>query len=290
MVGVFSLSTGALLDISMAPWSGKGTGEHALLRQLLQVFKSGDIMIADRYYASYFLIATLMQMGVDVVTPQHASRGSNFLNGKKFGHGDHLVEWKKPVKPDWMSEEEYSRFPAKIAVRETRVTLHKQGFRDKTMVLVTTLIDAKDVTVDDLCQLYGFRWFVELDLRSVKEVMRMGILRGKTPTMVKKEIWAHILAYNLVRKLMLQAAMRYDQSPRSMSFKLALQVISAFRQAGCLSESEQEVYTALLKALISKKTGKQKRPNQPRVVKRRPKAFPRMQKPRAEYMEVEALA
>lgn len=290
MVGVFSLSTGALLDISMARWSGKGTGEHALLRQLLHVFKPGDIMIADQYYASYFLIATLMQMGVDVVTPQHASRDSSFLKGKRFGHGDHLVEWKKPVKPSWMREDEYSRLPEKIIVRETRVTLHNPGFRDKNMVLVSTLVDAKEVTVDDLCELYGFRWFVELDLRSVKDVMRMEILRGKTPTMVKKEVWAHVLAYNLVRKLMLKAAMRYQESPRAMSFKLALQMISAFRQAGCLSESEQEVYTELLKALVSKKTGKQSRPSQPRVVKRRPKAFQRMQKHRAEYIEIEAVA
>lgn len=290
MVGVFSLSTGALLDLAIAPWSGKGTGEHALLRQLLQVFATGDIMIADRYYASYFLIATLMQMGVDVVTPQHASRDSNFLTGKKFSNGDHLVEWKKPVKPGWMSEDEYTQFPAKITVRETRVTLHNPGFRDKTMVLVTTLVDARDVTVEDLCELYGFRWFVELALRSVKEVMRMGILRGKTPTMVKKEIWAHVLAYNLVRKLMLQAAISYRQNPRTMSFKLALQMISAFRQAECLSGCKQEVYKALLKALASKKTGQQNRPSQPRVVKRRPKAFPRMQQPRAKYLEIQAVA
>lgn len=289
MVGVFSLSTGALLDLAIAPWSGKGTGEHALLRQLLQVFKSGDIMIADRYYASYFLIATLMQMGIDVVMPQHASRDSNFLTGKKFCSGDHLAEWKKPVKPGWMSEDEYSQFPEKITVRETRVTLHNPGFRDKTIILVTSLVDAKDVTVEDLCELYGFRWFVELDLRSVKEVMRMGILRGRSPEIVRKEIWAHVLAYNLVRKMMLQAAMSYHQSPRTMSFKLALQMISAFRQAGCLSDCKPEVYTALLKALASKKTGKQNRPSQPRVVKRRPKAFPRMQKPRAKYIEVEVV-
>ena len=287
MVGVFSLSTGALLDLAIAPWSGKGTGEHALLRQLLQVFKSGDIMIADRYYASYFLIATLMQMGVDVVTPQHASRESNFMKGKKFSNGDHLAEWKKPGKPDWMTEEEYARLPPKIIVRETRVTLRNPGFRDKTMVLVTTLLDATDVTAEDICQLYTFRWFVELDLRSVKEVMRMGILRGKTPEMLRKEIWAHVLAYNLVRKMMLQAAIFFHQNPRTMSFKLVLQLISAFRQAGLLSECKQEVYTAFLKALASKKTGKQKRQSQPRVVKRRPKAFPRMQKPRAQYLGTE---
>ena len=286
MVGVFSLSTGSLLDLAMAPWSGKGTGEHTLLRQLLQVFNPGDIMIADGYYASFFLIAALMRMGVDVVTPQHASRDCNFLKGKKISRGDHLIEWKKPARPGWMSLEEYSQFPQKITVRETRITFQQPGFRAKTMTLVTTLLDAKDVSVDDLSELYGFRWFVELDLRSVKEVMRMGILRGKTPGMVRKEIWAHILAYNLVRKVMLQAAVMYHRNPREMSFKLALQMMSAFRQAGILCENNQELYAGFLKAIASKKTGKQKRPGQPRVVKRRPKAFPRMQKPRAFYQEI----
>lgn len=270
----------------MAQWSGKGTGEHALLRQLLQVFESGDIMIADGYYASFFLIATLMQMGVDVVTPQHASRDCNFLKGKQIGRGDHLIKWEKPAKPSWMSPDEYAQFPKNITVRETRITCERPGYRSKTMILVSTLVDAKDVTPEDLCQLYAFRWFVELDLRSVKEVMRMGILRGKTPKIVRKEIWAHILAYNLVRKVMLQAAVRHDQNPRQMSFKLALQMISAFRQAGILSDNRKELYNSLIKAIASKKIGKQKRPGQPRVVKRRPKPFPRMQKPRAVYQQM----
>ncbi len=147
MVGVFSLSTGSLLDLAMAPWSGKGTGEHALLRQLLQVFNAGDIMIADAYYASFFLVATLMGMGVDVVTPQHASRDCNFLKGKKIGRGDHLIEWQKPAKPSWMSPEDYARFPKKITVRETRVTCERPGYRAKSMILVTTLVDAKGVIV-----------------------------------------------------------------------------------------------------------------------------------------------
>ena len=286
MVGVFSLSTGSLLDLAMAPWSGKGTGEHALLRQLLQVFNSGDIMIADGYYASFFLVATLMQMGVDVVTPQHASRDCNFLKGKRIGQGDHRIEWKKPARPAWMSQEEYVQFPKNITVRETRIAFQRPGFRATTMILVTTLVDSKDVSPNDLSELYSFRWFVELDLRSVKEVMHMGILRGTTPKMVRKEIWAHILAYNLVRKIMLQAAIMHHQNPRQMSFKLALQMMSAFRQAGILAGCGHVLYTEFLRAIASKKTAKQKRYSQPRVVKRRPKAFPRMQEPRASYQKM----
>jgi len=288
-VGIFSLSTGALLDLAMAPWSGKGTGEHTLLRQLMHVFKKDDIVIADAYYASFFLIARLIKMGVDVVFPQHASRDNDFRAGKRLGKGDHLVEWKKPARPKWMSKEEYADFPKTIAIRETKIISTRAGFRSKSRVIVTTFIDKKNVTPYDLGELYSYRWFVELNLRSVKETMRMDILRCKTPEMVRKEIWAHILAYNLVRKVMLQSAIIHKLNPREMSFKLALQTISAFRQAGILSENNHALYTTFLRVIASRKTGQQKRHIQ-RVVKRRPKAFPRMQKPRALYHKEEKVS
>jgi hypothetical protein len=283
MVGVFSLSTGALFDLAIAAWSGKGTGEHTLLRQLMHVFTKGDIVIADAYYASFFLIATLIKMGVDVVFPQHASRHSDFRTGKRLGKGDHLVEWQKPARPKWMSKEEYEDFSNTITMRETKIVSNRPGYRSKSRVLVTTFFDEKEVTSTDLSELYSFRWFVELNLRSVKETMRMDILRCKTPAMVRKEIWAYILAYNLVRKAMLQSAVLLMRNPREMSFKLTLQTISAFRQAGILCVNDTKLYSAFLRVIASKKTGQQKRCSEPRVVKRRPKVFPRMQKPRASY-------
>jgi hypothetical protein len=222
-------------------------------------------------------------MGVDVVFPQHASRSSDFRKGKRFGKGDHLVEWIKPIKPQWMSEKEYAAFPKTIMIRETKIVSSRPGFRSKARVIVTTFIDENNVTIDDLGELYSYRWFVELNLRSVKETMRMDILRCRTPAMVRKEIWAHILAYNLVRKVMLQSAMIHKRNSREMSFKLALQAMSAFRQAGMLCENKQELYAIFLRVIASKKIGQQKRRGEPRVVKRRPKAFPRMQKPRAFY-------
>jgi hypothetical protein len=283
MVGVFSLATGALLDLAIASWSGKGTGEHALLRQLMPVFNSTDIVIADAYYASFFLVATLMQKGVDVVFPQNASRHCDFQRGKQLGKGDHVVEWARPTRPQWMSKEEYAKFPEKISIRETKIVLNCPGFLSKSRVLITTFLDPKAVSVNDLSELYTLRWFVELDLRSVKETMRMGILRGKTPEIVRKEIWAHVLAYNLIRKIMLDAAIKYQCNPREMSFKLALQMLSSFRQAGILSESKGELNVTFLQAIVTKKTGQQRGRSEPRVVKRRPKSFPRMQQPRASY-------
>lgn len=287
MVGVFSLSTGALFDLAIAPWSGKGTGEHTLLRQLMHVFKKDDIVIADAYYASFFLVAVLIKMGVDVVFPQHASRHSDFRKGKRLGKGDHLVEWTKPARPRWLSKEEHAAFPKTITIRETKIVSSSPGFRSKARVIVTTFSDKNNVTPYDLGELYSFRWFVELNLRSVKETMRMDILRCKTPEMVRKEIWAHILAYNLVRKVMLQSAIIHKRNTREMSFKLALQAMSAFRQAGMLCGHNPELYTTFLRIIASKKIGQQKRSGEPRMVKRRPKAFPRMQKSRAYYHKKE---
>jgi hypothetical protein len=279
MVGIFSLATGTLLDLAIAPWSGKGTGEHTLLRQLMHVFEAGDIMLADAYYASFFLIAMLMKMEID------AGRDCDFRRGKHLGKGDHLVKWKKPARPEWMDEKTYADFPKTITVRETKMVSSRPGFRSKSRVIVTTFIDTKNVTPTDLSELYSFRWFVELNLRSVKETMRMDILRGKTPAMVHKEIWAHILAYNLIRKMMAQAAVTYQRKPHEISFKLAMQMMSAFRQAGILCENYHDIYDRFLQAIAYKKTGRQLGRSEPRMVKRRPKAFPRLQKPRCFYQK-----
>lgn len=182
-----------------------------------------------------------------------------------------------------MSKEEYANFPKTITIRETKIVSNCPGFRSKPRIIVTTFVDEKNITPNDLGELYSYRWFVELNLRSVKETMKMDVLRCKTPEMVKKEIWTHILAYNLVRKIMLQSAMIHKCNPREMSFKLALQTMSAFRQAGILCKGNNKMHATFLRVIASKKIGQQKRRSEPRMVKRRPKAFPRMQKPRAFY-------
>jgi hypothetical protein len=284
MVGIFSLEGGALLDLSIAPWSGKGTGEHALLRDLVTALERGDILLGDAYYASYFLIALLIEMGVDVVFAAGTSRKRDFRRGLRLGKSDHIVAWKKPARPKWMDKQAYDNFAKKIEVRETRVVLEKPGFKAKTIVLVSTLCDPIVIKNTDLAKLYGYRWFIEVDFRSIKTIMKMEILRGKTPEMVRKEIWAYLLAYNLIRMLMLDAAMYHHRKPRTMSFKLALQMMEAFMQAGVLSVSNTS-YQRFQKAIISKTVGLQKRPPEPRMVKRRPKSFPLLQKHRNLYHE-----
>jgi hypothetical protein len=227
-----------------------------------------------------------MQMGVDAVFPLHGARKCDFRRGKKLGGKDHLVQWIKPLKPKWMDEATYKKFPNFITIREVAVSSNQAGFRSKSRVLVTTFLNPKDVSKKDLGELYAHRWIVEVNLRSIKETMCMEILRGKTPNMVRKEIWAHLLAYNLVRKIMAQSASNHNKKPRLLSFKLALQMMDAFHQAGIFSEKKNKVaYVRLLKAIAYKVIGNRPGRREPRRVKRRPKAFPKLQMARHLYKE-----
>ena len=129
-------------------------------------------------------------------------------------------------------------------------------------------------------------WDIEIALKSIKETMHMDILRGKTPEMVRKEIWAHLLAYNLIRKVMAQSAVVYNKKPRNLSFKLTLQVIESFRDAGIFNEKNIISYSYLLKAIAYKTIGNRPGRLEPRRVKRRPKPFQKLQKARQLYKRI----
>ena len=173
LVMVICLATGAALDMAVGPHSGKGTGELGLVRSLLEGFCPGDVMLADALYCNYFLIATLMVAGVDVLFEQNGSRTTDFRRGQSLGTRDHIVRWPKPAsRPQWMAPEQYANAPDEIVLRECRVA-HQ--------VLVTTLLDHRRVSKDDLSQLYARRWNVELDLRNLKTTTGMDVLRCQTP-------------------------------------------------------------------------------------------------------------
>ena len=286
IVTIIDYTTGAVLDLAIGPYSGKETGEHALLRQLMDNFKSGDVVLGDCYYGSFFLLAMLIRLGVDAIFPIHHARHCDFRRGEKLGRNDHIAQWKKPMKPEWMSEEEYHLFPAEICIREVQVEYHRNGFRTKKRVLVTTFLNSDKVSPLDLSELYDYRWFVEIALKSIKETMHMDIMRGKTPEMVRKEIWAHLLAYNLIRKVMLDAAILHGKKPRNLSFKLALQTIESFRQARIFNIKNDFAYFHLLKSIAYKAVNNRSGRLEPRRVKRRPKPFPKLQKARQLYKRI----
>jgi hypothetical protein len=282
LVVLLSLATGMLADMAMGPYTGKETGETALLRQMLDRFTPGDILLADRYYCSYFMIALLMESGVDFVTRVHQRRDTDFRRGRRLGKDDHLVEWRRPERPEWMDLQTYQRMPPSIRIREIHIHVGCPGFRVESFVVVTTLTDADQYTPDDIAELYGYRWLAELDIRAIKISMGMDILRCKTPSMVRKEMWTCLLAYNLIRRAMLQSAQGSGLSPRHLSFSAALQAIAASWQVIVLSSDSvaARLVDVELKNLGDHLIGNRPGRVEPRAVKRRPKPHDLLTKPR----------
>ena len=276
LVGVISLSHGGVLHVAMGPYQGKCTGEHGLFRQLKDAFVAGDVMLADGYYCSYFLIADMLARGVDVLFEQHGARHTDFRKGEKLGPRDHQVHWSKPkARPDWMSPEEFQDYPDALTVREV-----KAGKK----VLVTTLLVPSNTPKSALKALYFQRWHVELDLRNIKTTLGMETLSCKTPDMCEKEMWIYLLAYNLIRLLMAEAALQAGVLPRQLSFKHTLQLWVAWSQCQFISNAREDT-AALFKLIATKRVGKRPGRLEPRAVKRRPKPYPWLKKPRAEARE-----
>lgn len=281
---IFSLSVGTVLDAAFCPYKGKEHSELALFRRLHEGLEEGDVVLADRYFCSFFEIAELMRRGVDVVMRQHQKRKTDFRCGVQIGKYDHLVVWKKPQRPDWMDEETYQQYADEMVIRELRV--HVRGrhrkVRSRTITVATTLYDHEEYGKADVAELYRLRWQAELNLRSLKTVMQMDVLRGKTPEMVRKEIWAHFLAYNLIRKVMCQAASLFDLKPWKISFKGAMQTLNAFALPLLTGARNriQEIVEDLLLAIARHKVGNRPNRLEPRRIKRRPKPHKLMNQPR----------
>lgn len=285
-VAVMSLATACVLDIAIGPWTGKETGEHALLRQLFHCFAAGDIALGDAYYDSYFLIAMLSEIKVDGVFHMHGSRKADFRQGRKLGKGDHLVAWQRPAKPEWMGDEVYELMPAEMTMREVRVEINVPGFRTKHITMTTTLRDPRVASSMDLADLYRQRWSCEVNFAAIKTTMQMDRLRCKTPEMVRKEILAHLLAYNLLRIIIAKAAVRNQLKPNQISFKGAMQTFNAYRSLWASPDrckAVPDAYNFMLDAIASHRVGNRPGRSEPRVVKRRPKPYPKMKKPRRQY-------
>lgn len=282
MVALISLATGVVRDLALGPYQGKETGETALFRTLWGGLESGEIVLGDRYFGSFFEIAGLSQRGVDVLFRMHQRRKFDFRRGRRLGVLDHVVTWPKPTRPDWMDEATYAEIPEELAVRELRVTVDQSGFRVNELVLVTTLLDAEAYGKQEVARLFLDRWDIELDFRSIKDVLQMDVLRCRTPEMVRKEIGMHLLAYNLIRGVMRDAAEAHDKVPRHLSFKGALQTMTAFQDA--LRWATPILRVALvgemLKAISSHEVGNRFGRVEPRANKRRPKPQRFLMEPR----------
>ena len=271
VVGVVCLSTGAVVDAAIGPFVGKGHSEHGLIRGLLGAFCAGDVMLADALYCSYWLIATLQSAGVDVLFEQHGSRSTDFRRGRHLGIRDHSVTWCKPVQcPAWMTREQYAAYPDELTVREVK---------GEKRVLVTTMLERRKAGKKDLLELYAHRWHVELDLRNIKTTLGVEVLRCLTPQMVEKELWVNLLAYNLIRLLMAQAALEAGLHPRELSFKHTVQIWMQWLSLRHASGHDWHRDT-LLKLIAQVRVGQRPGRLEPRARKRRPKPYPWLKVPR----------
>jgi len=287
MVVLLSLATAGLQGMAMGPYSGKETGETALLRQLLGELTAGEVLLADRYYCSYWLVALAWQRGVEVVFRLHHRRGYDFRRGRRLGPKDHEVAWHKPRRPEWMDAATYASLPDTLTVREFEYSIKTQGCRTKSIVVVTTLVDSEEYALEDIADLYYERWHVELDLRNIKQSLGMDHLSCLTPFMLEKEIWAYWLGYNLVRKVSCQAALVKGIHPREVSFAATQQLVMAEWTSLTMASAEEQTRQGLALLLVLGKEKVGQRPNrcEPRAVKRRPKEYDRLTKPRRQARE-----
>ena len=281
LVGLIGLSCGAVLDVAMGPYRGKLTSETALLRQLLHRLEAGDVLLGDALFSNYWTIALMLERGVDLVSRHDGKRHVDFRQGRPLGRRDHVVQWHKQKRPSWMSKKLHHSLPDTLSLRETTVEVSQKGFRCRHLLLVTTLRDPQVYPRQELAMAFRSRGHAELDLRSIKHVMQMDVLRCKSPAMVRKEIWMPLLAYNLIRKLMAQAAALVGVCPRDISFKGTLQTLVAFAAAGwsCPGQSK-ELYAAVLRAVAAHRVNDRPDRVEPRAVKRRPKKQVYLNEPR----------
>ena len=273
MVGIVCLGSGALLNAAVGPYQGKGGDEQSLLRSILDTLARGDVLVGDAFYATYFLLCALRERGIDAVFEQHGSRQrvTDFRRGRRLGTRDHLIVLPKPaIKPGWMTQAAYEQAPASITVRELRAG-------GKT--LVTTLLCPRQTSKADLKSLYRDRWHVELDLRNIKTTLGMERLSCLRPNMAVKEIWVYLLAYNLIRIMMVQAARHAHCLPRQLSFKHTVQICVVLpHHRDLMMRDDQRDH--LFELIAQHRVGNRPDRIEPRAVKRRHKPYPLLMQPR----------
>lgn len=281
LVVVFSLATAAAIAVRIADFK---TSEITLARQWYRTLSANDIALADRAYGSYVDLALVAQQKADGVFRKHQRRRSDFRRGKRLGKGDHIVTWAKPAAcPNGMESDEFKALPDTLKVREVHFSIRQAGQRTQNVTIVTTLLDPKAYPKAKLAQLYGLRWQVEVNLDHVKTTLKMEMLQAQSPEMVRKEIYVHLMAYNLLRYLMWQAAEENGSDPLRLSVQGSRQSFNQYR--GLLADAgkrRRDRYGLLLLEMVAKAIVPL-RPDrhEPRKRKRRPKAFPLMNEPRA---------
>jgi hypothetical protein len=282
---IFSLVTGAAIALCIDVLN---THDIKLARRLYSFLKPNDVLLGDRAFCAYADLVAIKKLGCDAVFRKHQSRATTMRKGKIVGSCDKLVTWDKPKRcPKGLSLDEFDDLPSTISVREIYYYIVIPGFRTQRVSLITTLLDTTTYSTLEIVGLYGKRWDVELDLRHLKTTLGMDVLRCKTPSMVRKEIYVYLLAYNLLRSLMWSAGNTYGTPPLRLSLQGTRHHLNNFipQLLAATSTQLQRISSTLLKIIVHKSVPDRPGRSEPRVRKRRPKAYPLMKQPRHQYAE-----
>jgi DDE family transposase len=280
LVAFMSLATGA---VSRYCLGNLHDHEQRLFQNLRAQLGIGEVVLGDRNFGTFANLVLLKRQGADGVFRRHQSRGSGGETLKHLGQDDALVRWRAPhhYRPPWLDAS--VDLPQTMVVREVRFQVTPPGFRTRSVTLVTTLLDAKTYPAWALAELYLKRWRMELWLRDLKITMDMEMLRTKTPARIRAELAMFLVGYNLIRSVMFDAAKVSEVQLEQLSFKSALMRFGLWC-AGLRGSIRIRVwllgYQAMLKDLARDLNAARPGRYEPRVVKRRPKPFPRMQQPR----------
>jgi hypothetical protein len=285
----FCLTTGIILSCR------KGSlhrHERMLWHEMWDDYEAGDVVLADCGFCSFADYWILSQKGIDCVMRLHQARKEKKII-KTFNKNDYLVEWERggaSSRPKWLSKEQWKKLPPKMIVRHVRVNVDIPGFRTKSFIVATTLLDEKKYPPKALAELYRRRWLAEIFIRDIKITMGMDILRCKTPQMVHKELTLFIIAYNLIRSLIWQAALTKNIDPYRISLAGAIATIRQWTPILATIENNQK-RKILIKRMIEFIAAdllptRWKTRLYARAVKRRPKNFQLMTKERHLFKEI----
>jgi len=284
---LFSLTSGAILNVLVGSLHAH---DLRLLRGLWDQLKKGDILLGDRAYGEYTTLAGLPQQGVDVVARLHQRRKVDFRKARRLGKNDGLFVWTKGYQQSQiLSATEWACLPAQITVRIIRFTAAIRGLRSRRITLVTTLLDSKLYPVQDLVGLYARRWRLELCRRDLKTTMGMEQLRCKTPDMAEKERLAYRVAHNLIRCVMAEAVARYAVDLERVSFRGSVDALRQYSDAIAQAPNRtmrRQLWEDLLLNLARDLVRYRPNRREPRAVKRRPKPYPLLNRPRRSFKEI----
>ena len=283
VVALFCWASGAVLEVAIGPLK---MSELRLWRELWPVLSSGEIVLGDRFYCTFYDIVGVMRRGCDALFRLHQARPADLRWGRRLGRHDRLVTWLRPTwqgRPRGLKRSAWKALPETLTVRLIRFAVDVPGFRSRAITVATTLLDPVAYPAWKITALYRDRWLIELRFRDIKTTLGMDVLRGKTADVVRKEIYMHLLAYNLIRCLMWQAAARHGRPLHRLSFAGTVDRLNALAPYLWLYDGtpRAEALYELLLGWIARDPVPD-RPNrvEPRAIKRRPKEYDRLNRPR----------